>query len=1150
MANTDPVEFQLLDTDLQTVIAILPAAEMSVFQPLNEPGSGSLKIPLGSSIASSIDSGQFARVKYRGALRGGFFVENIGITDASSGEGGDRWIQLSGRGPLAILDEAIVWQTGVSTVRTYDGTMGSVMIDLIDEAIARGAITNVTYDFSDTLDSDGAAWTDDNPIELAVGMKLLEVLRKFAGYGIDFDITLESDGTFTLHAYVEKGDDLSETVYFRVGQNCLELARQEQGAGIRNALNVKYPEGFLHLTDAASIAAYRRRELLQREEAAGSPQAAQTFGQAKLELSKDPKASLNVKITDQVNPMIYEDYNLGDTVVLDREGAEEDRRIRGLQLTFQGEDYAEVVVTLNSMILENEIRMALDLEELKSLYATALEAELEAVSFWAAVGQEATGTNVKCILISGQYLYAGGVFTEIGNVEANNIARYDIYKDQWEPLGAGTDGQVRAIAVVGANVFIGGDFTTAGGVAVNYVAKWDGSAWSDPGGGVASAVYALEADGTDLLVGGALTYVRRWNGAAWSNVGGILNGDVWAIHKDGLGDIWIGGDFTASGATTLNYAAKLNGAAWDALGAGLNDYVLAITSIGSNIFFGGGFTQAGGAGAAYVAEWSGAAWSPLGTGLGNICHSLAASLTDVYAGGIFVTAGGISALRIARWNGVNWETLDQGVGGPCYSIQIYNLLDVYVGLDATGAYDGGMRKGADLVAAYFTKFQDLHDYLEAGSQAAHPHPPDQSIQYNKNGRFMGETALRWDYTNKNLLVGDGDPPVLGSKTIHNVGSGSSPANLLWAHGTSAAGFIAGLRSRGTLGAPTAVQADDVLFRVRGRGYDGTGWSNTQLEARFLANENWTGSNHGTRLEIWATPNGSTTNTLLATFEQAKISLAAPTYININSATALLVEQDGVKDNVLVVDTANATVGINRVPALYDVEISSDFVALYGGGYFVFRSSDDIYNPSFIGLKSKGGAAIPASGYGLAQFLGQGFEGTDYKPAAAIEVYSAGAFTPTSSPGRLHFSTTPAGTIVPVTRLLINTNGNIANGLFTPQGALHIKGFADDQQLIIQAYSTQTNNLQEWQNSAGAIQLALAGNARDFILDTTTGSKIGTATSQKLGFWNATPIIQPTTGIAAAAFVANTSGIADDSATFDGYTIGQVVKALRNVGLLA
>lgn len=77
-----------------------------------------------------------------------------------------------------------------------------------------------------------------------------------------------------------------------------------------------------------------------------------------------------------------------------------------------------------------------------------------------------------------------------------------------------------------------------------------------------------------------------------------------------------------------------------------------------------------------------------------------------------------------------------------------------------------------------------------------------------------------------------------------------------------------------------------------------------------------------------------------------------------------------------------------------------------------------------------------------------------------------------------------------------------------------------------------------------------GAGHNLVLDTGTGTKIGTATSQKLSLWNATPIVQPTTAVAAATFVANTSGTLNDSATFDGYTLGQVVKALRNTGILA
>lgn len=76
------------------------------------------------------------------------------------------------------------------------------------------------------------------------------------------------------------------------------------------------------------------------------------------------------------------------------------------------------------------------------------------------------------------------------------------------------------------------------------------------------------------------------------------------------------------------------------------------------------------------------------------------------------------------------------------------------------------------------------------------------------------------------------------------------------------------------------------------------------------------------------------------------------------------------------------------------------------------------------------------------------------------------------------------------------------------------------------------------------------DAIDIGIGTTTGTKIGTATSQKIGFWNAAPIVQPTTGVAAATRVPGGGATITDLDTFDGYTVNQIVKALRNTGLLA
>jgi hypothetical protein len=94
---------------------------------------------------------------------------------------------------------------------------------------------------------------------------------------------------------------------------------------------------------------------------------------------------------------------------------------------------------------------------------------------------------------------------------------------------------------------------------------------------------------------------------------------------------------------------------------------------------------------------------------------------------------------------------------------------------------------------------------------------------------------------------------------------------------------------------------------------------------------------------------------------------------------------------------------------------------------------------------------------------------------------------------------------------------------------------------------QINGTSEWSWSNTTFTLA---DANDIAVGTTTGTKIGTATTQKLGFWNKSPVVQPTTAISAATFVVDSGGSIHPTSTFDGYTIAQVVAALRSVGILA
>lgn len=188
-------------------------------------------------------------------------------------------------------------------------------------------------------------------------------------------------------------------------------------------------------------------------------------------------------------------------------------------------------------------------------------------------------------------------------------------------------------------------------------------------------------------------------------------------------------------------------------------------------------------------------------------------------------------------------------------------------------------------------------------------------------------------------------------------------------------------------------------------------------------------------------------------------------------------------------------------------------------------------------------------------------------ATAFNVGTVGArITSHANPGsgQLVFSTANLATVT--NKMCIDETGRtlIGNNITTSTAGamLQVNGDASAITAILKMNATTPSDPLQIQDSTSAV-LAKVDNtglgtfaglsitdAKNIALATTTGTKFGTATSQKLGFWNATPIVQPTTGVAAATFVANTSLIANDTATWDGYTIGQVVKALRNMGALA
>ena len=79
-------------------------------------------------------------------------------------------------------------------------------------------------------------------------------------------------------------------------------------------------------------------------------------------------------------------------------------------------------------------------------------------------------------------------------------------------------------------------------------------------------------------------------------------------------------------------------------------------------------------------------------------------------------------------------------------------------------------------------------------------------------------------------------------------------------------IIAGRTARGTIGAPTATQNNDILLRIAGNSYGDTGYAPFgDARIDFVATENHSDTNRGSRIRFWNTPTGSNVVNEIASF---------------------------------------------------------------------------------------------------------------------------------------------------------------------------------------------------------------------------------------------------------------------------------------------
>lgn len=212
--------------------------------------------------------------------------------------------------------------------------------------------------------------------------------------------------------------------------------------------------------------------------------------------------------------------------------------------------------------------------------------------------------------------------------------------------------------------------------------------WSTLSTGVSGGVVRAIVVGLDGLVyvGGTFTaagatsadFIASYNPqtATWAVLSSAtaLNAAVQALAVGPDGRIYVGGAFTnAGGVGAADFIAVWDpvAASWAALSTGMDALVNALCWVGNTLYAGGNFTTAGGGAAARVAAWNGSAWSALGSGAGSAVNALATNGTLLYIGGQFSNGGGVAAADfIGTWNGTVWGALSTGMDASVISLAV------------------------------------------------------------------------------------------------------------------------------------------------------------------------------------------------------------------------------------------------------------------------------------------------------------------------------------------------------------------------------------------------------------------------------------------------------------------------------------------------
>jgi hypothetical protein len=240
---------------------------------------------------------------------------------------------------------------------TWPGwTPGQILIDIIDEAQARGEIPDLVYDFTASSDSAGNSWPYTQGFSMPVGSNLLEALNSLVEQGwLDYRL---APGGLVLQAFNADWSPNSGVTLAVTGDpattnlESLEITPQTKP---KTRLFVKWSSGNFQLDDAAAQATYGVKPMYVTIDAATLTEA-QRRAQVILDNVKAPQDAIVASIAPVgTADRPYNGYLVGDKLTVpDRAGNPTLEKLLSLSISHDENGRAVIGAEFQTRIFKRE----------------------------------------------------------------------------------------------------------------------------------------------------------------------------------------------------------------------------------------------------------------------------------------------------------------------------------------------------------------------------------------------------------------------------------------------------------------------------------------------------------------------------------------------------------------------------------------------------------------------------------------------------------------------------------------------------------------------------------------------------------------------------------------------------------------------------